>query len=525
MKRIVSLVASAAAAASFGAACAPDVPETGYSLPFAQQAIRGGDVEEGRPYVVGIVIQQGQLGGACSGTLVAPNMVITAHHCVAEIANEGVDCNRSRFGDLYAASSFFITTETEFPRSAFGYHTVAEVYVPELTDEFCGTDIAVLILEDNIDASEAVPVIPKIDVTPRFGDRYTAVGYGETNSGVGDAGTRRVITGRQVVCAGEQCARFTDQVNEKEWVGGDGTCQGDSGGPAFDNDERVFDGCQGAVYTGLWGWSDWLRDLGLRAAELGDYTPPQWVTTGSSEPLPDGDDDGFPDEADNCVDEPNEDQEDADGDGLGDACDDRDDRDRGGVCDICNGCNDDGDCPGGTCVDFGDGGVCTFDCSDAACPDTTTCFNVEGQSLCLNNDAGTSVCPDTFVCGGARADLGDDDCSVCTVCATDEECGPGNSCVDLGGGPVCSTDCESNDDCDGDSVCFDVGDRSLCLNPDAGSAGVCPGNYICSVPDDIISADDGGAGEEGCASTRAPSAAWLGLGLVGLLVSRRRRAA
>ena len=73
---------------------------------------------------------------------------------------------------------------------------------------------------------------------------------------------------------------------------------------------------------------------------------------------------------------------------------------------MCNACVEDTDCGGdAVCVDFGDGGVCTYDCADAACPDTTTCFDVPAnggtRSLCLNDDAGSAgVCAEAWVCGG-----------------------------------------------------------------------------------------------------------------------------
>lgn len=67
------------------------------------------------------------------------------------------------------------------------------------------------------------------------------------------------------------------------------------------------------------------------------------------EPAPDQDEDGIPDNEDNCVAVPNFEQEDGDGDSVGDACDNcplhdnasQDDSDEDGVGDACDNCVDD----------------------------------------------------------------------------------------------------------------------------------------------------------------------------------------
>ena len=58
---------------------------------------------------------------------------------------------------------------------------------------------------------------------------------------------------------------------------------------------------------------------------------------------PDGDGDGVPDDTDNCPEDPNPDQADADGDGIGDACDEQDgnDGDGDGIPDTTDNCPDD----------------------------------------------------------------------------------------------------------------------------------------------------------------------------------------
>jgi len=514
--------------------------------------IQGGAVDEETTSVVGIAIQQGFAGGLCSGSLIAPNMVLTAQHCVSRIPPGGIICGQATFGETYRPTSFSVTTATNMTtarRDAF--YSVRSVHVPRAGGDVCGEDIAVLILDQPIPASEAVPLVPRIDDEPLRAERYSALGYGHVGDDSG-AGIRRKVSGRNILCSGVACTQFGNFVRESEFVGDRGACQGDSGGPAIDEMGRVMgalsrggDGCRFPTYAGVWAWTEWLTEIGHEAAEVGGYTPPIWVLTGVSDgSFEDRDEDGIPDEIDNCPDVPNPDQSDVDRDGVGDACDDNDNRDRGGRCAVCNGCFADDECPsGGECVDFGGGGVCTFDCSDGfACPDGTQCFDLPAggatRSLCLNADAASEgVCASGFICGGLVSDVPDDGCRVCAPCYLNTDCGADGFCMETSGGTYCTTSCDDDNPCPGDATCFNVGDDRLCFNPDAGAAGVCHGSYLCEATtgsdDDGPGGDaapGGGAGGSssqgggGCSATRgtSPGAAWT-LALLALAAGGRRR--
>jgi len=524
-----SVAATPPTAAAQGLDAAP------WDLRTRNQAIKGGQTDNEHPQVVGIF--SAASGGICSGTLIAPNLVLTAQHCVAEVPNSFVICGSTRFGDITDARSIFVTTDTQMsPRSRLFRAT--EVEVAPGPRDLCGADIAVLILADNVPATVAEPATPRIDITAQAEEIYTAHGYGDDGSGGGfAAGLRRWITDRTVMCDGVDCVRLLGgQIRANEWVGSEGTCQGDSGGPAFDEQGRVFGvlsrgggECSSSVYSAVDDWSDWLRDVGLRAAEEGGYEPAAWVTTGlSEEQIVDDDLDGVPDEGDNCVGVANTDQLESDGDGRGDACDPIDDRLRGGACDVCDGCTDDADCAdaGSICATVGEQRVCTRVCAtNDDCPETTACFQVPTDpataGVCLNEDAtAAGVCAASWLCGGAVVNPPSQGCDTCEPCASDAECLYGR-CVDFGSGGVCTKTCDDGV-CPGDSVCWDIGTDKLCLNPGAAADGVCGGGYVCkrpAIPEVALQTRSTGCS---AAPTRTPTLAWLVLAVVGLL--RRRRA-
>lgn len=226
-------------------------------------------------------------GGQCTGAPIAPDLVLTARHCIGK-TNEittRVDCDRTQFLDPDSAGALFVLATPTITDEPADYNSVVAWRVlPGDDPAICGRDIALLRLEKPMPVR---PLIPRVDAPPVPGEAYTAVGYGD-DEGEAGSGIRRVLADRGVVCVGAEC---DDRgVRDTEFLGTDGVCSGDSGGPALDADRRILGvasrglpGCRSPIYTSVAAFSEFLREEALAAAERTGEEPPAWALGYSTE--------------------------------------------------------------------------------------------------------------------------------------------------------------------------------------------------------------------------------------------------
>jgi V8-like Glu-specific endopeptidase len=251
------------------------------------QTIAGGTADLAHRNVFMLVRHSEQAAGLCTATLIAPNLLLTARHCVSPgTGDDHVLCGDSVLGAPYPGRAFFATNDARPSQASAIFHG-SEVRIPGLGEDTCGYDVALIILKENVPDEVSTPAVPRIDREVTLGESYTAVGYGENEFG-GPTHGRMQLGDLSIGCQPGSCG---DGVESTEFLGETGICSGDSGGPALDADGKVVGvvsrggpGCGTPVYSTVTAWYDFIIETATEAAKLGGYEAPFWVTTGLSDP-------------------------------------------------------------------------------------------------------------------------------------------------------------------------------------------------------------------------------------------------
>ena len=202
---------------------------------------------------IGLGIFSGtQFQGACSGVLVAPNLVLTARHCVSKTEEGNIGCQSDGtpivgggvLGD-YKPGQLKVLLGSQLANdfAAIGM----TIMHPDVTN-LCDNDIAMLVLDKAIAGNPTIAQL-RLDTMPNIGDTIRAVGWGTSNNSSGIE--RRKRDNIAIIDVGPD---DSTGLGDRELAIGEGICSGDSGGPAFDEVTKavvgvVSRGGNGAPYN------------------------------------------------------------------------------------------------------------------------------------------------------------------------------------------------------------------------------------------------------------------------------------
>jgi MYXO-CTERM domain-containing protein len=308
---LLSLVTGAALALGCAnpSAIEQDDVRTDIAIGTSEPSIFAGVRDDDPSSIPGVVALKVGVGGTyelCSGALIAPNVVLTARHCVANSVTTSVSCDengRSTNGAHVAGNQaptnvhVFVGAAPKFSQAADA--TGKAIVAPD-TDHLCDTDIALIVLDKEIADVEPVPVRLRVSgagVVPK--EKIRSVGYGQNDKKL-PIGTRLRKPGVEVLAMGRGVSESRTALGVHEFEVGRSICQGDSGGPAISEDTGAVIGVvsrggdctddYGHIYTTTTGWSDLFTNAfkiagGAPIVESGDPVGPETGAKPTARPI------------------------------------------------------------------------------------------------------------------------------------------------------------------------------------------------------------------------------------------------
>lgn len=241
------VLVSAALVIGYGATGCGASSDSELELGRLEQAIAGGEVDESENWpgvlLLHTKVDSSQGQQACTGTLVAPNLVLSALHCVAPLRDSNFECNpdgsvtqnapgAGELGSPVDASYVEVRVGLDAATSDIAAYGKQLLTTNSLN--ICNNDLALIILDTELD----LPLSRlRLEADVEQGESLTIVGYG-TNGVSGSSVTRRAVEPIRVVEVGSDSGENpTSGAPPRTFVVGPSACKGDSGGPAFSKNE------------------------------------------------------------------------------------------------------------------------------------------------------------------------------------------------------------------------------------------------------------------------------------------------
>jgi len=182
----------------------------------------------------------------CSGALVAPNLVLTARHCVSQTSDIGFTCDSNGVGssggdigpdfDPMTLEVYMGLTRPPAFASPDAYGT--QVFHDTATN-LCNHDLALIALDVALEVPSSEIAALRLEPPPSNGELITAVGWGVSTTSMMPE-TRQQRTDISILEVGPYTDSQGNDVAPNEFDDGESICEGDSGSPALDSNNAVI---------------------------------------------------------------------------------------------------------------------------------------------------------------------------------------------------------------------------------------------------------------------------------------------